>query len=49
MVLAARRHHLQPHLLDLRNSGDTAGDRTRVVGYASIAFCEPEPGAHARH
>ncbi|MBU6485794.1 MAG: AmmeMemoRadiSam system protein B, partial [Betaproteobacteria bacterium] len=25
-------------LLDLRNSGDTAGDRSRVVGYASFAF-----------
>lgn len=49
LLLAARRQHLQPHLLDLRNSGDTAGDRTRVVGYASIAFCEPEPDAHARH
>src|SRR4030095_15455012 len=24
----------------LRNSGDTAGDRSRVVGYASIAFFE---------
>jgi len=25
-------------LLDYRNSGDTAGDRSRVVGYASIAY-----------
>lgn len=32
---------LKPTLLDLRNSGDTAGDRSRVVGYASFAF-EPE-------
>jgi len=38
LLLAARRHHLQPHLLDLRNSGDTAGDKSRVVGYASFAF-----------
>ncbi|NLF53358.1 MAG: AmmeMemoRadiSam system protein B [Thauera phenolivorans] len=36
----ARRHHLAPTLLDLRNSGDTAGDRSSVVGYASIAFSE---------
>lgn len=43
LVLAARRHHLEPHLLDLRNSGDTAGDRARVVGYASIGFCERAP------
>lgn len=34
----ARRHALQPRLLDLRNSGDTAGDRQRVVGYGAIAF-----------
>lgn len=26
--------------LDLRNSGDTAGDKSRVVGYASFAFVE---------
>lgn len=40
LLLAARRRHLQPRLLDLRNSGDTAGDRSRVVGYCSIAFEE---------
>jgi AmmeMemoRadiSam system protein B len=40
LLLAARRHGLRPHLLDLRNSGDTAGDRHRVVGYCSIAFEE---------
>jgi AmmeMemoRadiSam system protein B/AmmeMemoRadiSam system protein A len=38
LVHAARRQGLVPQLLDLRNSGDTAGDRDRVVGYASIAF-----------
>lgn len=27
-----------PRLLDYRNSGDTAGDKSRVVGYASIAY-----------
>jgi len=41
---------LEPHLLDLRNSGDTAGDRSRVVGYASVAFCESSSHALAsRH
>lgn len=40
LILAAARRGLQPHLLDLRNSGDTAGDRQRVVGYAAIAFTE---------
>jgi len=37
-LLVARRHGLKPHLLDLRNSGDTAGDRSRVVGYCAMAF-----------
>lgn len=50
LELVARRKGLQPHLLDLRNSGDTAGDKSRVVGYAAIAFTEPgraevSPGA----
>lgn len=40
LLLAARAHHLTPHLLDLRNSGDTAGPRDGVVGYAGFAFCE---------
>jgi AmmeMemoRadiSam system protein B len=31
---------LQPRLLGLCNSGDTAGDKGRVVGYAAIAFTE---------
>ncbi len=44
---AARRHGLQPVLLDLRNSGDTAGSRDRVVGYGAIAF-GPPPGAAGR-
>lgn len=39
-LVAARRRGLRPELLDLRNSGDTAGDRSRVVGYASFAFGE---------
>ena len=37
-ALCARRHALAPELLDLRNSGDTAGDTSRVVGYAAFAF-----------
>lgn len=34
----AHRLTLTPHLLDLRNSGDTAGDKHKVVGYGSFAF-----------
>jgi len=45
LIEVARRRQLVPELLDLRNSGDTAGSRDRVVGYAAIAF---EPGADAR-
>lgn len=40
LLLAAKKHKLRPKLLDLRNSGDTAGDKNRVVGYASFAFIE---------
>jgi len=36
----ARRNHWQPRLLHYSNSGDTAGDRSRVVGYAALAFYE---------
>ena len=38
LLHAARQRRLQARLIDLRNSGDTAGDRTRVVGYAAFAF-----------
>jgi hypothetical protein len=41
MLTAADRHHLDIELVDLRNSGDTAGDRSRVVGYGAFAFTEP--------
>ena len=43
LIVAAKKHHLTPHLLDLRNSGDTAGSRDQVVGYAAIAFTQGEP------
>lgn len=40
LLTVARRRGLTAELLDLRNSGDTAGDRSRVVGYAAFAFFE---------
>lgn len=46
LLIAARHHHLIPHLLDLRNSGDTAGARDGVVGYAAFAFCEGARHVH---
>jgi MEMO1 family protein len=44
LLLAARHFGLQPQLLDLCNSGDTAGDKHRVVGYAAVAFSELSNG-----
>jgi AmmeMemoRadiSam system protein B len=38
LLKAAKHHDLQPRLLDLRNSGDTAGDKSRVVGYGAFGF-----------
>src|SRR3954470_17344275 len=51
LLRVASGRGLRPQLLDLRNSGDTAGDRNRVVGYASFAFypgavrTQPDAGA----
>lgn len=46
LLQAAGQHQLKPQLLRLCNSGDTAGDKQRVVGYAAIAFT---PGASHVH
>lgn len=40
LLAAARRRGLKVRTLDLRNSGDTAGPRNRVVGYGAWAFWE---------
>ncbi len=40
LLVASRRRGLTARLLDLRNSGDTAGDRHRVVGYGAFDFLE---------
>ncbi len=53
LLEVARRRHLDVALLDLRSSGDTAGDRRQVVGYGSFAVGDlvtdsnPVPGADA--
>jgi hypothetical protein len=41
LLQLALRHDLSVELVDRRNSGDTAGPRDRVVGYASFAFTSP--------
>ena len=46
LLLAARRHGLQAQVLDLRNSGDTAGNKSRVVGYGAFAFHDAEEHVH---
>jgi MEMO1 family protein len=38
LLVASERRGLTPRLLDLRNSGDTAGPRDRVVGYGAFAL-----------
>lgn len=38
LLLAARLHHLTGEILAVQNSGDTAGDKGRVVGYGAYAF-----------
>jgi AmmeMemoRadiSam system protein B len=38
LMSIARRQGWTPHLLDYRTSGDTAGDKWQVVGYASVAY-----------
>ena len=45
LLLQARQHHLQPRLLQQCNSGDTAGDKSRVVGYAALSFATEAPHA----
>ena len=38
LMQLAQSHRLHPRLLDLRNSGDTAGPRGEVVGYGSFVY-----------
>ena len=47
LIYLARLKGWKAQLLDYRNSGDTAGDKSGVVGYAAIAFYEPVPEHYA--
>lgn len=40
LLQIAKEKGLRPELVDLRNSGDTAGPRDQVVGYGAFAFYE---------
>ncbi|MFN7096070.1 MAG: AmmeMemoRadiSam system protein B [Gammaproteobacteria bacterium] len=37
----AKQQGLQAQLIDMRNSGDTQGDKNRVVGYSAVHFYKP--------
>jgi len=38
LLMEAAKHHLTATTVDLRNSGDTAGDKRQVVGYGAYVF-----------
>ncbi len=40
LLRIAKKKKLKVSVLDVRNSGDTAGDKNRVVGYGSYSFTE---------
>ena len=44
LMHVARERELEVRLLDLRNSGDTAAERARVVGYGAFALYEARVG-----
>src|SRR5664280_3219254 len=48
MIASERLGASQAKLLKYANSGDTAGDKTRVVGYGAVAFFKAPPHAAAR-
>ena len=47
LLYLAKLKGWQPQLLDYRNSGDTAGDKSRVVGYSAIALIDAPAQAAA--
>lgn len=49
LLLAARSHGLKAVVHDLRNSGDTAGDRKRVVGYAAVSLIPTSTSPNKNH
>ncbi len=45
LIELAKERKWKPQALENVNSGDTTGDKSRVVGYTAIAFCESGPDA----
>lgn len=48
LLALAQRRGLTCNTVDVRNSGDTAGGKDRVVGYGSYLFFESDPGEQIR-
>lgn len=48
VMIYAKNKNYQPRLLTYANSGDVTGDKSRVVGYASIVF-ERNERSHLEH
>jgi MEMO1 family protein len=48
MIAAERLGAKQAKVMKYLNSGDTAGDKSRVVGYGAVAFVKAPPHAAAR-
>lgn len=42
LLAAAKRHHMQPLTVAMKNSGPVSGDFDHVVGYGAWLFFEPE-------
>ena len=40
LMVVANARNLDVHVLDVRNSGNTVGDKSRVVGYGAYALIE---------
>ena len=40
LMYLAKSLNWKPFLIDYKNSGDTAGDKSRVVGYTAIGYCK---------
>lgn len=40
LLMVAEQHKLKPQQIDLKNSGDTAGSKDRVVGYGAYIFSQ---------
>jgi AmmeMemoRadiSam system protein B/AmmeMemoRadiSam system protein A len=45
LIELAKKNNWGAEIIDYKNSGDTSGDKSRVVGYSSIVFYEKNKGS----